>query len=435
MMCNGDFLQKDPEEALEYLEEISEKSYTWSAPSPTDKPQTAGVYQLKEEDSVKAQLEALKKQFEAFKTQEGKALQMAAKVEKQEPCFICGGTDHQPQECPSLSMLRGEDEEQCNALGDYKKPYNAYSNTYNPGWRNHPNFSWKDTSQNQASGSQWRPNQQKNSLESSMKILAESQLEFRTYFTQVIEELKDIKIQITKLNDSSVIQERGKLPAQPLITPKGQHMAQTSAPSESNLKGVNAITTRSGESTVSPLPKTTSVPMPAPDADVPQNLPVKVPFPQALKSTGKVLESHSEILDVLTQEQASAVIDCKTPLKYKDPGCPTISCQIGEQEFGQALLDLGASVNLMPYSIYLQLGLGELKPTSVVLQLADRSVKKPRRIVEDVLIQIDKFYYPVDFLILDTQSEVNLESEIPIILGRPFLAMLEMHSSIVGMVS
>ncbi|XP_060968446.1 uncharacterized protein LOC115710697 [Cannabis sativa] len=77
----------------------------------------------------------------------------------------------------------------------------------------------------------------------------------------------------------------------------------------------------------------------------------------------------------------------------------------------------------MPYSIYLQLGLGELKPTSVVLQLADRSVKKPRGIVEDVLIQIDKFYYPVDFLILDTQSEVNLESKIPIILGRPFLAI------------
>ncbi|ERN04751.1 hypothetical protein AMTR_s03469p00001530 [Amborella trichopoda] len=345
-------------------------------------------------------------------------------------------------------MLRGGDEEQCNALGDYKKPYNAYSNTYNPGWRNHPNFSWKDTSQNQASGSQWRPDQQKNSLESSMKILAESQLEFRTYFTQVIEELKDIKIQITKLNDSSVIQERGKLPAQPLITPKGQHMAQTSAPSESNLKGVNAITTRSGQSTVSPLPKTTSVPMPAPDVDVPQepsskgalssgfeihwevkvNLPLlhvikQVPaYAKVIKDLCTIKRKHHVKKTAFLAEQASAVIDCKTPLKYKDPGCPTISCQIGEQEFGQALLDLGASVNLMPYSIYLQLGLGELKPTSVVLQLADRSVKKPRGIVEDVLIQIDKFYYPVDFLILDTQSEVNLESKIPIILGRPFLA-------------
>ncbi|XP_060959305.1 uncharacterized protein LOC133030544 [Cannabis sativa] len=462
MMCNGDFLQKDPEEALEYLEEISEKSYTWSAPSPTEKPRTAGVYQLKEEDSVKAQLEALKKQFEAFKTQEGKALQMVAKVEKQEPCFICGATDHQPQECPNLSMLRGGDEEQCNALGDYKKPYNAYSNTYNPGWRNHPNFSWKDTSQNQASESQWKPDQQNNSLENSMKILADSQLEFRTYFAQVIEELKDIKIQLTKLNDSSAIQERGKLPAQPLITPKGQHMAQTSTSSESNLKEVNAITTRSGQSTVSPLPKTTSVPMPAPDAKMPQNPPVKVPFPQALKSTKKVLENHGEILDNLKQvkinlpllhvikqvpayakvikdlctmkrkhhvkktafltEQLSAVIEQKIPIKYKDPSCPTIACQIGTQGFGQALLDLGASVNLMPYSIYLQLGLVEMKPTSVVLQMADRSIKKPRGIVEDVLIKVGKFYYPADFLILDTQSEVNTESKIPIILGRPFLA-------------
>ena len=106
-------------------------------------------------------------------------------------------------------------------------------------------------------------------------------------------------------------------------------------------------------------------------------------------------------------EQVSAVIEQKTPPKYKDPGCPTTSCYIGTQFFGQALLDLGASVNLMPYSIYLIIGLEELKPTSVVLQLADRSVRKPRGIVEDVLLQIDKFYYPVDFLILDTQTAVD----------------------------
>lgn len=76
-------------------------------------------------------------------------------------------------------------------------------------------------------------------------------------------------------------------------------------------------------------------------------------------------------------EQVSVVIEQKTLQKYKDPGCPTISCHIGTHEFGQALLDLGASVNLMPYSVYVQLGLGEMKPTSVVLQLADRSTKRP----------------------------------------------------------
>ena len=66
------------------------------------------------------------------------------------------------------------------------------------------------------------------------------------------------------------------------------------------------------------------------------------------------------------------------------------------------MLDLGASVNLIPYSVYLQFGLGDIKPISVVLQLVDRSVKRPRGMIEDALIQIDKLYYLVDFLILDT---------------------------------
>ena len=65
------------------------------------------------------------------------------------------------------------------------------------------------------------------------------------------------------------------------------------------------------------------------------------------------------------------------------------------------LLDLGASVNLIPFSVYQKLGLGELKPTSITLQLADHSVRKPRGIIEDVLVKIEQFYYPVDFIVLD----------------------------------
>jgi hypothetical protein len=110
------------------------------------------------------------------------------------------------------------------------------------------------------------------------------------------------------------------------------------------------------------------------------------------------------------------------PVKYKDPGCPTIACKIGNNRAERALLDLGASVNLLPYSVYIQLGLGELKSTSITLQLADRSVKKPKGIIEDVLIKVDKFYYPVDFIILDIELAVNIELQVPIILGRPFLA-------------
>ena len=121
-------------------------------------------------------------------------------------------------------------------------------------------------------------------------------------------------------------------------------------------------------------------------------------------------------------EQVSAIIGNKTPVKYKDPGCPTISVNIGGISVEKALLDLGASVNLLPYSMYKRLGLGELKPTSITLSLADRSIKIPKGTIEDVLIQVDRFYYPVDFVVLDTEPVAVGPNHVPIILGRPFLA-------------
>ena len=121
-------------------------------------------------------------------------------------------------------------------------------------------------------------------------------------------------------------------------------------------------------------------------------------------------------------EKVSAIIECKTPVKYKDPGCPTISVNIGGTCVEKALLDLGASVNLLPFSMYKQLGVGKLKPTTITLSLADRSIKIPKGTVEDVLIQVDKFYYPMDFVVLDTEPVVVGANHVPIILGRPFLA-------------
>ena len=102
-------------------------------------------------------------------------------------------------------------------------------------------------------------------------------------------------------------------------------------------------------------------------------------------------------------EQVSSIIQCKTPVKYKDPGSPTILVNIGGTYVDRALLDLGASVNLLPYSIYKQFGLGELKPTTITLSLVDRSVKIQKGIVEDVFVKVDKFYYPVVFIFLDTE--------------------------------
>lgn len=99
-------------------------------------------------------------------------------------------------------------------------------------------------------------------------------------------------------------------------------------------------------------------------------------------------------------EQVSSIIQYKSLVKYKDPGCPTISCSIGDHFLNKTLLDLGASVNLLSYFVYKQHGLGELKQTSITLQLADRSVKIPRGIIEDVLIKVDKFISILTLLFL-----------------------------------
>ena len=101
---------------------------------------------------------------------------------------------------------------------------------------------------------------------------------------------------------------------------------------------------------------------------------------------------------------------------------PTISVKIGGTCIDKALVDLGASVNLLPYSVYRQLGLGEPKPTNITLSLANRLVKIPKGIVDDVLVKVDKFYYPVDFVVLDTEQVAGGTNQGPIILGRPFLA-------------
>ena len=121
-------------------------------------------------------------------------------------------------------------------------------------------------------------------------------------------------------------------------------------------------------------------------------------------------------------KQVSSIIRCKTLVKYKDPGSPTISVNIGGTCVEKALLDFGASVNLLPYSVYKQLGLGGLKPTTITLSLVDISVKIPKGIVEDVLMNVDKFYYPVDFVVLDIEPVAVEANYVPIILGRPFLA-------------
>ena len=89
-------------------------------------------------------------------------------------------------------------------------------------------------------------------------------------------------------------------------------------------------------------------------------------------------------------------------VKYKDPDCPTIPDTIGQAEISHALLDLGASINLLPFSVYQQFGMDELSPTRVTIQLTDRSVKVSKEKINDIFIRVGKFIYPIDFIVLET---------------------------------
>ncbi|XP_070015954.1 uncharacterized protein [Nicotiana sylvestris] len=142
------------------------------------------------------------------------------------------------------------------------------------------------------------------------------------------------------------------------------------------------------------------------------------PFPQRLAKYQKE-EQYKKFLEMLKQIQTcSAVVTRPIAKKLSDPRSFTIPCTIGDFAFAKALNDLGANINLMPLAIYKRLGIGRARPISMLLQLADRTVKRPSGILDDVLIQVGKFVFPANFVILD----YKVDEEIPIILGRPFLA-------------
>ncbi|XP_055959793.1 uncharacterized protein LOC130014857 [Mercurialis annua] len=156
---------------------------------------------------------------------------------------------------------------------------------------------------------------------------------------------------------------------------------------------------------------------------------INIPLTEAISQMPKYAKYLKEIISnkrkfddvgtVTLTEECSALIQNKPPQKAKDPGSFTIPCIIGETEFGKVLCDLGASINLMPLSICRKLGMvKEMMNTTVSLQLADKSITYPSGVLEDILIKVDKFIFPIDFIVLDMEED----KEVPLLLGRPFLA-------------
>jgi len=103
-------------------------------------------------------------------------------------------------------------------------------------------------------------------------------------------------------------------------------------------------------------------------------------------------------------------------------GCPTILIIIGNHNIHWALLDLGVSVNLLPFTVYRILGLRKLKYITTILQLADCSTRFHRGIIEDIFIKVVKFIFVVNFIVLEIEMVVSPKNEIPVMLEQPFLA-------------
>ena len=120
---------------------------------------------------------------------------------------------------------------------------------------------------------------------------------------------------------------------------------------------------------------------------------------------------------VQVSENVSAILQRKLPPKCKDPGSFTIPCVIGNTRFEHAMLDLGASINVMPYSVYASMNLGDLKNDGVIIQLADRSNAYPKGVLEDVLVQVDHLVFPADFYVLEMEDSGH-SPPMPLLLGR-----------------
>ncbi|GKF10384.1 reverse transcriptase domain-containing protein, partial [Tanacetum coccineum] len=134
----------------------------------------------------------------------------------------------------------------------------------------------------------------------------------------------------------------------------------------------------------------------------------------------RLLNNKEKLFDLAktpVNENCSAVILKQLPEKLGDPSKFLIPCDFPKLVECLALADLGASINLMPLSIWKKLSFPELTPTQMILKLADRSTTSPSGIVEDVFVKVGKFHFPADFVVVD----YVVDPQVPLILGKPFL--------------
>ncbi|XP_070026430.1 uncharacterized protein [Nicotiana sylvestris] len=238
--------------------------------------------------------------------------------------------------------------------------------------------------------------------------------------------IQKLEMQMRDLYREQNSKQKGTLPSDTIANLRGSGSGPTSH--------VMAITTRSGkvlqgegEQVVEVEESEQRVEVEAPSAveveRISKDLQVqkenREEVKEKVKETPKTLPLILDLLfHSLKDSLRSSIIAISTVQKKEDPGAFTIPCTIGARDFARALCDNRASINLMPLVMYKQAGLGMPRSTSMRLQMVDLPNKRSVGIVDDVLVKVGKFHLPADFVILNCA----VDKEIPIILGRPFLA-------------
>ncbi|XP_060182272.1 uncharacterized protein LOC132611934 [Lycium barbarum] len=303
-------------------------------------------------------------------------------------CDVCG-EGHNSDECPanpaSIYFVGNAGKEQGNNT--------QYGNSYNPNWRNDPNFRWSDNSGNQKQNYQLAPAPQAptNSIEEMMK--------------KMMGDMQKMMIDQQKLiadNQNSDLAE---------VTSKKTGRV------EAEKEKIATETSEKKKAVEAPVAKQPHAVVAKPPPPFPQRLGIPK-YAKYIKDIVANKSRFTEYATVALTEECTSRIQNKFPTKLKNPRSFTIEISIRTQVVARALCYLGASINLMPSSIFRKLGLGVPRPTTIVLQLADRSLARPEGIIEDVLVQVGSLIIPADFMILDFEPE----PEVPFILGRPFLA-------------
>ena len=471
-MCGGNFLSKHPDEAMDFLHYIAETSKAWDEPRPRKDEglrylsnQGETIHTISEDTLMREKLIILTRRMDEMEMKNQHNSCSVNELSASQPsCYNHQSHGHYGENC----------QENVQILNQGRPPLNVpFGNSYIQDCKNHSNHLGKPyipptdqqqftpTSQQQQPISLSPVEQVVLNLSKVVDMIAKEQKvhqsnmqnEISKLSNQLLQSSEKVKGPFKEQQYQTVVNEIGLIGD--TTTRTDEVKAVVTLRSGRELKTAVHELVKSAPVVTEPLQEESSV------AKKEAKIQIPPPFPQAIQKKKnhvkqkEILEVLREVkvniplLDMIKQvptyakflkdlctvkrslnvnkkvfltEQVSAIIGNKTPVKYKDPGCPTISVNIGGTSVEKALLDLGASVNLLPYSMYQRLGLGELKPTSITLSLADRSIKIPKGTIEDVLIQVDKFYYPVDFVVLDTEPVAVGPNHVPIILGRPFLA-------------